>query len=421
MSTILLIAGIGVCLILSAFFSMSEMTYSSCSTIRLENLMDEGNKKAKSAYYITQHFENALSAILIGNNLVNIASSSLASVLMIILLGQKKADEYAWVATLVMTILVIIFGETIPKITAKKNANRYALSIAYIIRVLMIVLTPVIWIFITLVHLISMPFKERKTETTEEEAVEELQSIIETAEDENVLDEERSELIQSAIDFSEISASEVMTPRIDVMAIDIDDDWNEILKIVEKSPHSRLPVYKDSVDNIIGILYLNKFLKALADSETRKADIEGLLMKPLYVYKTTKLPDVLAKLRKEKQHLAIVGDEYGGTLGIISMEDVLEEIVGDIWDDTDVVEEEVIENSEGEFMVDGDMSIWDFLELVGINENDFDFESETVGGWVIELNGEFPKPGDIVEYKNITAKVVKMDGRRVEEVLINVN
>lgn len=422
MSTALIIlAGIVLCLVLSAFFSMSEITYSSCSTIRLENLMEEGNKRAKVAFYITEHFERALSAILIGNNLVNIAASSLASVFVIVLLGQEKGDEYAWVATLVLTVLVIIFSETIPKISGKKNANRYALSLSYIVRAIMIVLSPVVWLVVGLVRIISLPFKGKRAETTEEEAVEELQSIIETAEDENVLDEDRSELIQSAIDFSEVSASEVMTPRIDVMAIDIDDDWSEIIKIVEKSPYSRLPVYKDSVDNIIGILYLNRFLKALADSDSNRADIRKLLMKPLYVYKTMKLPDVLSKLRKEKQHLAIVTDEYGGTLGIISMEDVLEEIVGDIWDDTDIIEEEVVERSEGEFVVDGDMSIWDFLELVDINENEFDFESETVGGWVIELNGEFPKPGDIVTYNNITAKVIKMDRRRVEEVLINVN
>ena len=421
-SSVLLTIGAGIlaCLICSGFFSLTEMCYSSCNTMRLENLMAEGNKRAKAAHYIVQHFENALSTILIGNNLANIAGSSLASVFMIKWLGQAGADKYTWAATAVMTILVIIFSETIPKITAKKNANRYALRWSYTIRFLMIILSPVVWIIVSLLKLLTLPIKGNRIEATEEEQLEELQSIIETAEDEKVLDEDRSELIQSAIDFSETSASAVMTPRMDVSAIDLDDDWEKTIKIVEESTYSRLPVYRGSIDNIVGILYLNQFLKALSESKNKKADIESMLMKPIYVYKTMKLPDVLNRLRHEKQHLAIVSDEYGGVLGVISMEDVLEEIVGDIWDDTDVVEEEVIERSEGEFEIDGDMSIPDFLELVNIREDDFDFESETVGGWAIEMFGEFPKAGDCFEYDKLKVTILEMDGYRVGKVLINV-
>ena len=188
----------------------------------------------------------------------------------------------------------------------------------------------------------------------------------------------KRQLLKSALEFSELSASEAMTARVDVDAIDIDDDWDDIIAEIEGSTHSRLPVYEDSIDNIIGFLYLNHFLKALTDDP--HPNIRAMLMEPLYVYKTIKLPQVLAELRHAKKHLAIVTDEYGGTLGVISLEDVLEQIVGEIWDETDEVETEVVEKAEGEYELDGDMTISDFLELVGLDEDDFECESDTVGG-----------------------------------------
>ena len=417
MTTILLVAaGILACLCLSAFCSSAEMSYSSCNTVRLENLRDDGSPRAGAAVKITQRFDDALSAILIGNNLANIAASALGSVFVILLLGS---DEYAWAATVILTVLVIIFGETIPKITAKKAANTLALRYAYAVRGMTILLRPVVWLVVGLVHLITGGEKKEE-ETDGEEAVEELQSIIETAEDEAVIDEDQSELLQAAIDFSEISAMEVMTARVDVCAIDIEDDWDEIVAAVEEAPFSRLPVYEGGIDNVIGVLYLNHFLKALTEKGER-TDIRRLLMQPCYVYKTMKLPAVLNLLRKAKQHLAIVTDEYGGTLGVISMEDVLEQIVGDIWDDTDVIEQEVVERAEGEYELDGDMSIYDFLDLAGIPEEDFEAESSTLGGWTVERFGAFPKKGDSFRYENLSVTVLKMDGRRVEKLLVKVD
>ena len=224
MTILMVVLGILLCLIASAFFSASEMAYSSCNTLRLENLEEEGSQRAKAARYITEHFDNALSTILIGNNLVNIASSSLASVLIILLLGSTRGAKYAWVSTAVMTILVIICGETIPKITAKKNANRFALSFAYMIRALMVLFFPVVWLVVSLIRLLTLPLKGAPENEDQDAAVDELQNIIETAEDEEVLDAERSELVRSAIDFAEIMASEVMTTRVDIVSIDIDDD-----------------------------------------------------------------------------------------------------------------------------------------------------------------------------------------------------
>ena len=412
MSLFLVIVGIVLCVALSGFFSASEMAYSSCNTVRLEHMREDGSQRAALAVQITERFDDALSAILIGNNLVNIAASSLCSVLVILLTGS---DEKAWLATVIITVLIILFGETIPKISAKKSPNRLAVRNAYPVRILMIALKPLIWLIVKLIELLTRRMKDDSGDD-QEEAVEELQSIIETAEDEEVLDEDQSELLQAAIDFSQIAASEVMTARVDVQAIDIDDDWSEILAIIEQAPYSRLPVYEDSIDNIIGVLYLNHFLKALTDDG--HADIRSLLMPPCYVYKTMKLPAVLNTLKRAKQHLAIVSDEYGGTLGVLSMEDVLEQIVGEIWDETDTVEQEVVRHSEDEYELDGDMVITDFLELLGLDEDSFEAESDTVGGWTVERFGDFPEPGDSFRYEDLELTVLAMDGRRVERVLV---
>ena len=410
------LAGIVICVYLSSFFSGSEMSYSSCSRMRLESEMEEGSKKARIALYIVDHFDDALGAILIGNNLVNIACSSLGSVAVILITGT---DRYAWVATAILTITVIIFGETIPKITAKKGANNYAKKYAFIIRFLMIVLKPLVLIFVGLIALITAPMKGELIEDDSDGKVEELQTIIETAEDEDVIDEEESELVQAAIEFPDVSASEAMTARVDVLAIDIEDTWDEIIATIAKSHYTRIPVYEGSIDHIIGVLHMNKFLKAIVDSD--EVDIRALLMEPCYVYKTMKLPEVLAAFRKHRQHLAVVVDEYGGTLGIISMEDVLEQVVGDIWDETDTVEDEITKKSESEYEIDGDMPISDFLDLMDIREENFDFESETVGGWTIENFGRFPEAGESFRYADFTVTVLAMNELRVERVLVKID
>lgn len=419
MITTLIILSIGIllCILLSGFFSGSEMAYSSANTVRLENMKDEGNRKASRALYLCEHFDDALSAILIGNNLVNIAGSSIASVLVLLVLG----DRYAWVSTLCMTILVIIFGETLPKIIAKKTATKKALNNSLIIRILMVVFTPISFPVVAFTKLLALPFKQ-KPEDMEDETVEELQSIIETAGDEGTFDEDDTLLIQNAIDFSDISASEVMTARVDVNSIDIDDRWETILTVVENSRHSRLPVYQDSIDNIIGILHLNNFYKAYIE-HNGPFDLREILNKPCFVYRTMKLPVVLEHFKKSRIHLAIVTDEYSGTMGVITLEDVLEKLVGDIWDETDTIETEVVLRKENEFEIDGDMPIGDFLSLMDISEDDFDYESETVGGWSVESLEHFPQTGESFVFDNpdtpkLTVTILEMDERRVAKVLV---
>ena len=409
----IIIISIIVCIVFSAFFSASEMSFSSCNKIRLENAKEEGNDSARVAVSMAEKFDDVLSTILVGNNLVNIAASSLGSILVITLIGEK----YTWISTVVLTILVIIFGETIPKITAKKNATRFALAFAKPLRFLMTIFKPVTWVVVKIVELITGHMKGEEIDD-EDAAVEELHSIIETAEDEEVLDEDSSELVSAAIDFADISVSEVMTARVDIIAIDCDATTEEIMETIENSSFSRLPVYEDSIDNIIGILSLNHFLKAALDQ--KEVDIKSLLMQPYFVYKTMKLPNVLEMLRDSQQHLAIVTDEYGGTLGVVTMEDVLEEIVGEIWDETDVVETEVLEVRKGVYQIDGDTPITDLMDLLGYDELSFDFESETVGGWCIEMLEEFPHVNQTFVYENIEVTILAVDERRVMKVLLKV-
>ena len=406
------------CVIGSAFFSAAEMSISSANRLRLENMRDGGSRRAARALRLVERYDAALSTILIGNNLVNIAASSLSSVIAILIAARAGLSEglCTTAATVCTTLLIIVFGETMPKIVAKKNANRLTLAFAGILQLLEWILRPLVWCVASLAALIVRSVKREEEDDSQEAAVEELQSIIETAEDEEVLDEERSELLQAALDFSDISASEVMTARVDMMALDIEDDWEEIVRVIDEAPYSRLPVYEGDTDNIIGVLHLNAFYRALLESS--RPDIRGLLSEPCWVYKTVKLPKVLDELRRRKTHLAIVTDEYGGTAGVLSMEDILETLVGEIWDETDEVEPEVVEKDNGELILDGDMSVYDFLELTELDEGNFDFESETIGGWTMEMLDGFAQPGDHFEYEGFSVTVLETDDKRVEKLRV---
>ena len=400
------------CVVLSAFFSASEMALSSANRIRLGNLAEDGNKAAALALRLMDRFDDALGAILIGNNFVNIALSSIGSVIAISVFGER----WAWLSTVIVTVTVIILGETVPKILAKRNANRLLPAVAGPLQALSWLLWPLTKLSVLFVTLLTKPFKGEEPPDEGDAAVEELQSIIETAEDEDVLDEDRSELLRSALDFDEISASEVMTARVDIEAVDIKDRWDEIFATLCESSHSRIPVYEGSIDNIVGILLQNRFFKSMLDK--RRPSIRRSLLKPCFVYKATKLPAVLETLRKNGQHLAVVTDEYGGVCGIITMEDVLEQLVGEIWDETDEVEPEMVERPDGSYELDGDMSIGDFLELLDRDEGELETESSTIGGWAIEQFGDFPEAGQSFTWENLEVTVLAMDGRRVDRLLV---
>lgn len=410
--TNLLIVGIGIiiCVILSGVFSAAEMAISSCNRIRLENEAKDGKKGAKTALKLNDDYDDTLSTILLTNNLVNIAASALSTVYIILLTGS---DRLNWLITAIVTVLIIIFGETVPKILSKRYCNQIASFVAGFIQLLIYVLKPINVIVVGITGLLTKGLDRFERDNSDEEAQEELQAIIETAEDEGVIDADQSDIVSNAIDFSDVSALDVMTARVDVEAIDINAYMDDILELIVKSPYSRMPVYDGSIDNVVGIIHLNALLKAFAKES--QPDIRELMLKPCFVYKMAKLPHVLDVLKQSRIHLAIVTDEYSGTCGVISMEDVLEAIVGDIWDETDTIEEDVIEN-DGELIIDGDMLIDDFCELIEVSENDFPYESQTAGGWCIEYIGDFPKTGDTFIYSDYEITIIKASDRRVERI-----
>lgn len=404
--------GIIVCVILSGVFSAAEMAISSCNVLRLENDAKDGKRRAEIALWLNENYDDTLSAILLANNLVNIVASSLSTVYIIMLTGSDKLN---WLITVIVTILIIIFGETVPKILSKRYSNSIAVGVAGFIRTLMFIFKPISVLVVGITGIITHGLNKYSDEKSDEdEAVEELQAIIETAEDEGVIDADSSDLVSNAIDFSDISASDVMTARVDVEAIDINASMDTIKNQIVESTRSRMPVYEGSIDNVIGIVHLNHLLKAFAESN--QPDVRKLMMEPCFVYKTAKLPHVLDVLKKSHIHMAIVTDEYSGTYGVVTMEDVLEEIVGDIWDETDEVVEDVVEDASGGFIIDGDMPIGDFLELLEIKEDDFEYESQTVGGWTIEYKEDFPVDGDEFVYDNYKVTILDAHDRRVEKI-----
>ena len=402
-----------VCLICSAFFSSSEIAYASSSDVRLKRAAEEkGTTASKLAFKIYNNYESALATILIGNNLVNIAAESVATVIVIGLLGSSNA----WIATLAMTVIVLICGEIVPKIAAKTMPETFATLFAIPLNALMIVTKPIVVLVDGLIKLLSHLWKGGMDTTPISE--EELETILDTVEDEGVIDEEKCELLQSAFDFDEVQAYEIITPRVDMIAIDADSDRADMLALLLDSTYTRIPVYKDTVDNIVGILHVNLVVRAL--TEDPNADILASLMDPVFVHKTMPLDDVLRTMREQRSHLVVVTDEYGGVMGILTMEDVMEQLVGDIWDENDEIEPEVVELSDGTIEVDGDMRIEDFFDEVEFDDRDVDDDNATVGGFVVQQLGHYAEEGDKVDYENLSFTVLETDNRRIERLKVEV-
>lgn len=405
---------------LSAFFSSSEIAYASVNQLRLRRLVnDKGSIRAKNALYIVDNYDRALSSILIGNNLVNLASSTIATELFIVLLadaGLMSENAAAMLSTVCITVFVLIFGETAPKIIAKSHSEGCTLMAAPVLRVQMTVFAPAVWVVMKILGVFSKNWKKADDDSLTED---DLSEIIDTVEDEGVIDEDTSDLLQSALEFPDICAYEIITPRVDMVTIDIDDSDEEIRETIEDSSYSRIPVYEDSIDNIIGVIHLNQFLKTMADGG--KLDIRGNLLPVCYVHKTTILPQALRELREKQLHMAIVTDEYGGTMGLITMEDILEQLVGDIWDESDEIEDEIKQIDEALFEVDGNMRIYDFLEEFEIDDRDFDDDNATVGGWAIEQLGGYPARGDSFDFEHLTITIKQLQNLRVIRLTVKVN
>ncbi len=403
-----------ICLIFSAFFSSSEIAFASANKLRLKRAAEEekGTTSSKLAYEIYNNYESALATILIGNNLVNIASESVATVIVIGLLGASDA----WIATVVMTVIVLICGEIVPKIVVKTMPETFSTLFAIPLYALMIITKPFVVVVDAIVKLVSHLW--RKSVDDAPISKEELETILDTVEDEGVIDEEKSDLLHSAFDFNEVQAYEIITPRVDMTAIDADCDREKMLEVILDSTYTRIPVYKDTIDNIIGVLHVNLVMRAL--TENPDADILASLIEPVFVHKTMPLDDVLDMMRIKRNHIVIVTDEYGGVMGILTMEDVLEQLVGDIWDENDEIEPEVVELSDGIFEIDGDMRIEDFFDEVEFDDRDFDDDNATVGGFVVQQLGHYAESGEKVDYENLSFTVLETDNRRIERLKVEI-
>lgn len=407
-------------LVLSAFFSGSEISFNAANKMRLRKAGEAGSKTAKLANKISEHFTIALSAILIGNNLANIAASTAATSIAIALLsGVSGGDAIAsTLATVIMTVIVLIFGEIVPKLLCKQHADTVVMWIAIPVLILTIVLSPAVAVVMGLLWVLRLIWGKDKNEgvdVTEEE----FSSIIDTVEEEGVIDEGQSDLLQSTLEFHETTIEEVMTPRIDLTTIDIDDDRESIIDTIENSTYSRIPVYEDSIDNIIGILYLNQYYRAAVDDPN--ADIRGMLMKPCFLHKTMHLPDALRHLRDRRTHIAIVIDEFGGTMGVVTIEDILEELVGDIWDESDEIITDIVKTGENTYEVLGEANIYDFFNEIDYEPRDFESEYSTVGGWAVENLNSDPHVGDSFTCGRLYVIVTEMDDMRVTKVTAVLN
>lgn len=405
--------GIALLILVSAFFSGTEIAFASANPARLKSKRQQKDSLSLSiAVKIVDDYDNMLGAVLIGNNLANIASSSIATLIVMDLLGEG----YAWVATLVMTVLVLIFGEIIPKVLAKQFSEQFCAAVAIPIYALSLILKPITLVMTGLIGLLS---KLWESSIADPDAVSEddFENIIDIVEDEGVLDEEQCDLLQNALDFDTVLAYEVITPRVDMDALDIRDPYETNIRKIEDSIYSRMPVYEDTPDNIIGILHLNHFYKEFVKGE--RVNIRSLLLPVTYVHKTMPLPDVLEKMKETKSHMVVVLDEYGGTMGILTMEDVLEQLVGEIWDESDEIEREFVCIDDTHFEADGDMRIYDFFDEFDIDideDEDFEADSATVGGWTITmLDGEVDE-GDSFTFENLRITVKKAEEHRVERI-----
>lgn len=401
----------------SAYFSASEISFNSANKMRLRRAADEGSRTARTAYKIAENFTMSLSTILVGNNLANIAVSTCTTLIVMNLFAPEMAGMASFIATIVVTVVILIFGEIVPKVLAKQHADAVARIVAIPTRVLTVLVSPIVLIVMALLFVLRKLWGKDRSDSDPTVTEEELSSIIETIEEEGVIDEEQGELLQSALEFHDITVEKIMTPRINVTAVDIDDMETMRAVLADTAQYSRIPVYEGSVDNVIGILSLNRYYKAAMD--TAEPDIRELLLKPCKLHKTMKLPAALARLREQKMHLAIVIDEFGGTLGVVSMEDILEELVGDIWDDTDVIVTECFPTGENTYEVSGDMNIEDCFDEVSFRcPEDFSCEYTTMGGWAIEMLEANPHVGDSFEYENLFVIVSGMEEERVTKLTL---
>ncbi|MBQ8350265.1 MAG: HlyC/CorC family transporter [Ruminococcus sp.] len=397
-----------VMMIFSALFSSTETAYSSVNKLRLKNYAGQGNKKAAKALKLANKFDEVLTAVLIGNNIVNIATSSVSTIVFINLIGSSGAA----VSTVVITVLVLVFCEVLPKSYAKKNAERLALAFAAPLSVLVTIFKPFVYILNKLSSVISKGGEEAPSVTEDE-----LKFMIDEIEEQGVIEEQESELVKSALEFDEISVNEILIPRVKVVGIEIGSTIEEIKETLCQEMYSRLPVYEKSLDDIIGIITNKAFFKMLSEGGN---DIKSIIQEVPHISDTLLISEAMRKMQRSKVHLAVVTDQYGGTKGIVTLEDIIEELVGEIYDEDDEIENNIVMLSADKYEVAGDMSVSDFLSRLDLDEDLVQTDYTSVGGWITDVLEHIPESGEVAETGIFRLTAAVVTEQTVEKVIVEI-
>ncbi len=397
-----------VCLVfLSAYFSATETAFSSLNRIRLKNMASGGNRRAQTALSLSENYDELLSTILVGNNIVNIASASIATTLFVAALGGSAGPT---VSTVVMTVVVLIFGEVSPKSLAKENAESFAMFSAPLLRVLVVVLKPVNFLFTQLKKGLHKIFRVKADYSMTDS---ELLTIVEEAEQGGGIDEDEGAMLRNVIEFDDIEAIDIMTPRVDVEAVSFDAKKNDVAALFRSTGFSRLPVYKETIDSVIGVIHEKDFYSFVWDTQQ---EIDSIIKPAEFIPPSMKVSALLKSLQQSKSHIAVIIDEFGGTEGIVTLEDVLEELVGEIWDEHDrVVQQGFQKVKEGEYRVFCSADLDDLFAFFHIS---CETEASTINGWILENLDRIPAEGDVFAYQGLTFTVARVENNRTEEVLV---
>ena len=405
-----LIIAIIVLVLLSGFFSGTETAFSCANKIRLKTYVTQGKKNAKAVYkFADEDYDKLVTAILVGNNIVNLTASALGTILFADLLINNQ-DLAPTVSTIVLTVVVLLFGEITPKYLASVYPEKFCYMAYPLMALFYWILWPLSKIFDFYKSILTKIFKLKKDETVTDE---ELLSLVDEAEESGALKEDESELVRSALEFDDLKVEDILVPRVNVYAVDVESTMDEVCETFKKTGYSRMPVYKDTIDNVIGVIHERDFFVGYLNGEK---EIGHLVQEIAFTTEYTRISALLKQLQKQKIHMAAVSDEYGGLVGIVTLEDILEELVGEIWDEHD--EEEVLygEIAEGEYWVDGRFNLENFFELYEVETGDREFESNTIGGWVTEIYGGIPPVGETVAFDDLEIKIVKTTKKKVLKV-----
>ena len=395
----------------AAYFAVCETAFASVSRTRLRTALEHGDRRAKKALFVTEHFDKAITTILIGTNIVHLTAAAYVTVLV----TRRWGLSAVTLSTLVTTVIVFLLGEMLPKSIAKKYSERFSLGTAASLCFFLRVFTP-ISALLTAIGSVASKLTRGDAEVTVTE--DELYDIIDNMTDEGELDEDQGELVKDALSFGDVTVESILTARVDLDALPVDATPERVIALIKSARHSRIPVYEDSIDNIIGVLQVRKYIKAwLRDGE--QTALRPLLDQTLFVHQSTKIDELLPVMSSRKLNMAVVTDNYGGTLGVVTVEDILEELVGEIWDEEDVVVEPCVDNGDGSYSFAADVDVEDAFAFMDYEDPDeFDFSNKLLSEWTYEHFDQLPAEGDGFDYNGLRVTVQEMDGHRIMKLRI---